>query len=277
MATLNTAQLLRIERDYGSVTAGRFADIVILDDLEKVHVDKTLIHGEVISDSGKMTVDLLPYQYPEWAKRTIHVPSSLRPEDLQIKVDDSCHEINVRTIVNSWPKEVIINTLAVEHGKIQPDVEKDLLSIAIVERHKNTGNIGKGFVTGFRIKEGAVASSIQHNSHNIVVIGTNYEDMAIAVNSIIQMGGGYSAVKNGKVVGQVELPIAGLLSEEDYRVVSKKLVAFEQVVMEDLKCGIERPLYTLVFFCAPGVPHAGLTDKGLINVDTMDFMDAVVQ
>ena len=276
MATLNTAQLLRLERDLGSISAGKIADIAVVDDLRSVCADKVVARGALVAEGGKMVLDLPQFTYPDWSKATVRLARRVVAEDFQIRVEAKHGEAKARVMVNAYPRECAVETLAVREGVVLPDTSRDILGIAVVERHKRTGNIGKAFAKGFGVQEGAVAASIEHNAGNIVVIGTGCNDMAVAVNRLADIGGGYVAAKGGKVVGEIPLPIAGMLSSQPYAVVAQEFVAFDRVLKEELGCRIDRPLWTLVFFCIPSGPHVGLTDRGLVNTDTMTFQDVIV-
>jgi adenine deaminase len=276
MATINVAEFLRLDRDLGSVTPGKIADIVVLDDLETVKVDKVLYRGKVVAEGGSLIQRPPRFEYPGWAKSTIHLQRPVRADDFPIPVTGTLGEVTVRVIQLGMPKQEMIQTLNVERGMIRPDQDRDILSVAVLDRHKRSGNIGKGFVTGTGIKNGAIASSVSHDAHNLFVIGTDFEAMAIAANQLASIGGGHVAVKGNAVIAQVELPIAGLMSEEPIEVVADKFKTFEGILCEQLGCTITHPLYFINFLCLPNIPHLGITDKGLINTDTMQIIEPIV-
>ncbi|MEM2813591.1 MAG: adenine deaminase C-terminal domain-containing protein, partial [Candidatus Methanomethylicia archaeon] len=170
--------------------------------------------------------------------------------------------------------------LPIFNGVVNVDVENDVLQVAVIERHKATGNIGLGFVRGFGLKRGSLASSISHDSHNIIVVGVNSSDMAYAVRKIIELGGGIAIVKDNSLLGCLPLPIAGLMSDENVYSVSNKLLELNKIVM-DIGCKLKEPFMTLSFIALPVIPELKITDKGLIwhNTDTgrMEFVNPIVE
>ncbi len=277
MATLNVADYFRIDRDYGSLAPGKFADILILDDLDKVKVDKVLVHGKLAAEKGALVKTPAPYEYPKWSKETIHIPRLVKPEDLQVKYSGECQAAHVRVIIPGMPKKETSAVLAVENGIVIPDQEKDVLCVAVIDRYSNTMGIGKGFVTGFGIRGGAVASSVSHDAHNIFLVGASYADMALAANRLVALGGGHVAVKAGKVIAEVALPIAGLISDKSVEAIASDFTNFERAIIQELDCKIQpHPLYEMNFLCLPNIPHMGITDKGLINSDRMEIVDTVI-
>jgi adenine deaminase len=148
--------------------------------------------------------------------------------------------------------------------------------VAVLDRHRKSGHIGRGFVTGIGIKNGAVASTVSHDAHNIFVLGTDFEAMAVAVNHLAAIGGGHVAVKGKDVVAQVGLPVAGLISEEPLEIVAAKFETFERVLRDQMGCSLAHPLYFINFLCLPNIPHLGITDQGLINTDTMQVIEPIL-
>lgn len=276
MATINTADFLRIDRDLGSIAPGKIADIVILDDLEAVRVDRVLFHGKLAAERGKLARKPARFAYPGWAKNTVHLRRPVRSDDLPLRVANERNMVQARVIQMGMPKQEMIRKLSVENGVVLPDPDRDILSVAVLDRHKKSGNIGRGFVTGIGIKNGAVASTVSHDAHNIFVIGTDFQAMAMAVNRLAAIGGGHVAVRGREVVAQVELPVAGLISEEPVEVVAAKFETFERVLCEQMGCSVAHPLYFINFLCLPNIPHLGITDQGLINTDTMQVIDPIL-
>lgn len=276
MATINVADYFRIDRDYGSITPGKFADILIMDNLENVQVSRVLVHGKVAAIDGKLVEPVEKYDYPDWAKNTIHVPSTISPDDFKIKVLEESGIANIRAIIPGMPKREASVQLKVEMGVVLPDIENDILSVAVIDRHSNNGAIGKGFVKGFGIKDGAIASSVNHDAHNIVIIGSNYHDMAVAANRLIELKGGIVVVKEGEVIADVALPIAGIISDVSIEKTAQKFKIIEEVLINELHCVLTpHPLYELNFLCLPNIPNLGITDKGLIDSNFMMIVEVV--
>lgn len=279
MATINVAQHLRMSRDFGSISPGRIADIVILDDLDLVLADKVLVHGKLVAEKGELIEQPPSFAYPRWAKETIHIKRKVIADDLAVRVDNGASEAKARVLIADIPKKAVIETLRVSDGIVLPDEGKDILSMAVLERHTGSGNSGTTFIKGTGIKNGALAGSVSHDAHNIWTIGTDHEYMALAVNELVNMRGGFAVVKNGEVIARMELPIGGLISEEPVEVVAKKFEEIEQVALKkELHCSMEGlPLFTLSVMSLPNIPEWGITDKGLIEVRTMALIDTVVE
>jgi len=214
MATINCAQCFMMDNEMGSVTPGKCADIILVDSPETFNVKKVFIDGELVAENGKMLCEFPEFTYLDFAMNTMHIGEKITPDTFKIKTD-KIDKVTVRAIeiiparVGDYERHI---TLDVKDGFIESDISQDTLKTFVFERHNNTGKHGVGFVKGFNIKCGAMASTVAHDAHNLLVIGTNDEDMALAANTLIECGGGMCAVQNGKVLGVVELPLAGLMN-----------------------------------------------------------------
>ncbi|HID16177.1 MAG TPA: adenine deaminase, partial [Candidatus Atribacteria bacterium] len=214
-----------------------------------------------------MTIPIRKYEYPKYAKKTIKVKRKVNRNDFKFKVKDK-KKVKIRVIKikeNSILTEQSTETMEVEEGEIKANLEKDIIKISVIERHKATGNMSLGFVKGFGIKSGAAASTVAHDSHNIIVIGVSEEDMAKAVNKLIEIGGGMIVVKDGRLLALVELPVAGLISEDEAEVVCRKIEKLKQA-WKELECKIKSPFMTMSILALPVIPELRITDKGLIDV-----------
>jgi adenine deaminase len=154
---------------------------------------------------------------------------------------------------------------------VEPDLEQDVVKIAVVERHGKNGNIATGFVHGFGLKAGAIASTVSHDSHNICVVGTSDEDIAVAANRLGEIEGGFVVVRDGKVLAELPLPIAGLMSDQPYEVVREELRKLRHAA-EELGSVLEEPFLQLAFVALPVIPHLKITDRGLVDVDKFEFV-----
>jgi adenine deaminase len=276
MASLNAAELMRIDRDVGAVAPGRFADLVILDDLASFATSSVIHHGQFASRGDALVTSLAAFSYPDWARDTMHLGAQLTNADMALAVDQP-GPIAVNVVEFGGPKTMREAHVPVVNGRAMPDVASDVLSIAVVERHRGTGAIGRGFVGGLGIAGGAVASSVNHDSHNIFVVGDSHDDMALAANSVAAAGGGYCAVVDGAVRELVPLPIAGLLSDQPLADVASGLAAIEKILVEELGCSIVyRPMYALNFLCLPNIPNVGVTDQGIIDTESMTLVASVL-
>ena len=167
--------------------------------------------------------------------------------------------------------------LRVEAGIVQPDAAADIASIAVIERHLNSGAIGRGFVGGLGIRGGAVACTVSHDSHNLFVVGDSHEAMAVAANALVEAQGGYCVVVGTEVRALVPLPIAGLLSDRPLAEVANGLDDVERALIDELGCTLPyRPIYALNFLCLPNIPDVGVTDQGVIETATMELLSTVV-
>jgi adenine deaminase len=161
--------------------------------------------------------------------------------------------------------------LPFREGRRHADPEHDLLKICVLERHGRNGNIGRGFVKGFGFREGALASSVGHDSHNLCVVGTTDEDMAVAVNRLLELGGGFVAVQSGRVLAELALPFAGLMCLEPFETVARKLYTLRAAV-KAMGCQLPEPFLQLAFLPLPVIPHLKITDLGLVDVDRFELV-----
>lgn len=275
MVTINTATCFRLEHEMGSVTPSKCADMVLITDLENCVVDEVFIDGELVAKKGKMIKEFNPYAYPDTVKNTVHL-NELTAKDFRIEADG---DVKVRTIKVGGGKTITeeeIVSMTAKNSELCSDVENDLLKICVFERHHGTGNVGKGFVKGFGIKYGALAQTVAHDAHNLLVIGTNDEDMTVAANALIACGGGLVAVKDGKVIALVELPIAGLMSESPVEVMNEKISNLENA-WRDLGCTLPSPFMTNSGISLACIPNLRLTDKGLVDCVNFKFVDLIVK
>jgi len=276
LATVNCAEHFRLDDDIGSVTPGRIADVVLVRDLKEFKPEIVIANGEIVARNGKFLGDLHKYRWPKWSTETIRLRREALPADFEITSDKERQTVRVIQIIEGQiiNKEVHAE-LEVKNGKIEASPDKDILKIACVERHKQTGNIGLAFVKGFELKEGAIASSVAHDHHNIAVVGANDANMAEAVNAIKRMRGGLVVVGRGKIIEKLELPVAGLMSTSSPDAVIERLEKLNRAAKR-LGCRLKAPFMILSFISLPTVPELGLTDKGLIDVRGHKIIDVRV-
>lgn len=268
MATVNTAKHFRIEDEIGSITPGRLADILLTDDLNTLKPNVVIFEGKVVSENGKLVNECKVGEYPEWIKHTVTLKNEISKDSFKVKT--SCKKDCVKVHVIDMIPDQIINThmiksLNVRNDEIELDINNDILKLAVVERYGKNGNVATGFVHGFGLKEGAMAYSMSHDHHNIVVVGTNEEDMAVAVNEIAKLNGGLCVVCNGLVKDSMSLPIGGLMSEKSADEVMDNMDRLNEEAKK-LGCEMKAPFMSLSFVSLPTVPDLGLTDKGLVDV-----------
>lgn len=269
MASLNPAEYFGLDRDIGGIAPGRLADILLIEDLENFVVQQVFVNGKRVAEKGRLLVDLPPTTYPDWMLHTVHIPNLLQPEDFALKTEHTHH---TTTHVLKVFREQIISVdepaeLTVAEGQILPDVRRDILKLAVVERHGKTTptHIGRGLVRGFGLKRGAIASSIAPDIHQIVVVGANDSDMALAVNRLVAIQGGIVVAQNGQVIAELPLPLGGLMSTQPYEQVIDDLTDISRAA-QALGCDLPAPLMTLAFAGCPTLTELKLSDKGLIDV-----------
>jgi len=260
MATLHPANYFGLHQ-LGAIAPGRQADLVFFSDLEHLCAEAVCCRGVAVAQNGKMDAAITP-------PMELTVPSSMnvRLDSLDFSIPAEGETIRIIEIV---PDQIMTGSrmerARIDQGNVVSDISRDILKLAVVERHHQTGNIGKGFVRGFQLKQGAIATSIAHDSHNIIVVGVSDADMRIAVDSVIQMGGGIAVAKDGSCLEKLPLPIGGLMSTEPLEQVEtclNRLIAASRT----LGCLLGDPFMTLSFLALPVIPELKLTDKGLVNV-----------
>jgi len=279
MATLNPAIAMRIDRDYGVVAAGRYADLLILGDLDTLSVESVLYHGElVVEDKAYRHTPAKPFTYPMAAKRTIKTKGPIAAETLKFRVNAVDGTATCQVLDVSGARKLIkVDSIPVKNGAIAPVPGSDICNLVVIDRHRENGKTGRGFVRHCGITRGALASTVNHNVHHLFAVGTNQDDMALALNRLIEIGGGYVAVRDGRVVGEVALPIIGMLSEMTLEELAAAFSAMDTALQEELGCtDPNRPLLSFSFMCSPVSLEAGLTDIGLVNSMTLEIEPVVL-
>lgn len=276
MVTLNVAEYYGVDDMVGGIAPGKYADIVLLGSLPQVDPKLVIAFGKVVAKDGRLLIDIPRFTYPEHVKKTVKLKRPLEASDFTVrskKVKEGVTRVHVIGVgEGEVPTKHLIEELPVVDGEIQPSIEKDVIRIAVVERHKMTGNIGLGFVKGFGIREGAVASTVAHDSHNLIIMGVDKEDMAYVGNLLAEVGGGMAAVRKEEVLGLVELPIAGLMSDEPVEKVAAKVERLKEA-WRQLGCTIESPFMTMSILALTVLPELRISDKGLLDTVQGKFID----
>jgi len=278
MVTINCAQCFRMDNELGSIAPGKCADVVFLKSLEDVAVTRVMIDGEVVSENGAMSFEMPPYEYPAWVTGSMHIAGGITPESFVIKAPDNAGDlVEVRTIEVLSGKVGNLETpvkLKVEDGRLRADVSQDVLKAVVFERHHETGTVGYGFVKGFGIQSGAMASTVAHDAHNLLVVGANDEDMALAANTLIECGGGMTIVQDGKVLGCVPLPIAGLMNDKPAAEMAE-LVSVMEEAWAKIGCKMVSPFMTMALIPLACLPELRLTNRGLVDCTTFSFVPLI--
>lgn len=252
----------------GVIVKGMQADYVVVDNLNDLNILKTYVAGKCVFDGENVLFDVEETEF----KNTFDV-SKKESEDFEISCDEPSADVNViRCFNGELITEAESATLETKNGFVQPDLEEDILKIAVVERYGGN-SIANGFITGFNLKKGAIASSVAHDSHNIVVVGTNSEDMANAVNCLIDNEGGF-AIVDGDFEDSLALPIAGLMTNEDSQEVAEKLEKLHKTAA-DFGCKLDSPFMTMSFMALLVIPAIKISDKGLFDCINFEFIDVI--
>lgn len=273
MATINCAEYFGLARDLGSVTPGKCADIVLLDDLEGFVARKVFIDGELVAEDGRALFSVEPYAWPDFMTHTMNLGFTPTADTFRIPVDLPDGTARVRAMAID-PGDTLTRSIVAEapvtDGSLQADPENDVLKVAVFDRHHGAeGTRAFGFVTGFGI-HGALAQTVSHDAHNLLVMGDNDEDMALAAATLAECGGGEVAVADGRVLALVELPVCGLMSTERVEVVAEK-VARARAAWEQMGCAMPSPFMTMGVMSLACVPELRLTNRGYVNCLTFEM------
>ena len=279
MATLNTAQHFGLERELGSIAPGRRADLIITSDLASLPIEMVFARGELLAQAGVLVADIPPFVYPASARDTVHLGRTLTARDFDIRhsADTSKVRVNVIGVVeNQAPTRALEADLAVNSGLIDMDPANDVCQIALVERHRATGDVVNAFVSGFGYdSDCAVASTVAHDSHHMIVVGTDKDDMAQAANRLHEVGGGIVVIKGGKELALVELPVAGLMSDQRAEIVADKAAAIVEA-MRICGCKLNNAYMQHSLLALVVIPELRISDKGLIDVRTFQKLDVIL-
>lgn len=277
MVTINPATYFGF-KDIGVLAPSKLADIAVIEDLEEMTVEGVFIEGKLVAYKGELLIDIPEYTYPSTVKDSVKI-DPIEEKDLEIYANASNVRIRaIEVIPDQNLTGTLEDTLRVTNGIVSPDTSKDLLEIACIERYGRTGNIGKAFVKGFGLREGAFAESVAHDTHNILVVGTNIRDMTLAVNRVIEMGGGLAIANRGRIVSDLRLPVGGLITDElSGHEVSKKIKEMESIVIDQLGCKIHAPFMHLSFLSLSTSPVWKISDKGLIDVNNFKVLSPVIE
>ncbi len=279
IASVNAAEYLKAERDIGSIVPGKIGDILLVHDLPKFAVCTVIANGKIVVHDGDFIAKLERPQYPSSMYSTVRLKRPVVPRDFAIKSSKKKRKAKVRVIgvtEGSLITEERKVVLRVKDGYVEPDIEQDVLKIVMVDRYDRSEMIGKGFIQGLGIKEGAIGSTYNALYENVVVVGTNDCDMAFAVNEIARKGGGFIAVQEGSVRACLELPLFGLLSDESLEIALAKVEKLHNAV-RDLGCSLKSPFHTLSFSCVAGeIGAVKLSHQGLYDVNRRRVIDTVV-
>lgn len=270
MATINAANCYNL-KNKGAIAPGYDADLIVLDNLEDLNVLEVYKEGQLVGKDKKPLFDVEKTDISKVID-TVRI-GDIKEEDLKIKL--SSNRVNVMKLLShSLVTKKVVREVKLDDGEFKYDKPRDILKLAVIERHNMTGNIGLGLVEGFNLKEGAIASTIAHDSHNIIVIGDNDEDMVRAIKEVSRVGGGITISSGGEILETLELKIAGLMSDKSMEEVNLKLENMLRISYDKLDVNPKlEPFMTLSFLALPVIPEVKLTDMGLFDVTKFEFID----
>lgn len=280
-ATLNAAESLQVDFEIGSIAPGKIADILLLDELPSFKISMVIANGQPVVRESRFLFELRSIEYPKFMHNTVKLHKTLEPKDFEIRVPKSKgKEVTIRVIgvregeLRTEDRRAIMK---VNNGLLCSDVERDLIKVLMVDRFHLSGRIGKSFVQGFKLKWGAIGTTYAPITQNLIVLGTNDRDMCFAANKIAEMGGGHIAVKEGKVLAQMELPLCGLLSDKLLEIVVEEQNKLYEAI-RSMGCEFVDPLPILAFLGpAPELGTLKICDKGIVNVTKLRMEPLIVE
>jgi len=281
MVTINTAEHFGLTREVGMIAPGRYGDVLLVSDLPSLQVDQVIAKGRLVADNTlketqaeRLLVDLPAYPYPDWATRSVNVGRTLKAEDFRLAAprDGQLMANVIGLIENQAPTRHLRLPVMAANGEVAMDMGRDILKIAVVERHKGDGRVMVGLVHGLGFNVPcAIATTVAHDSHQMIVVGSSEAEMAAAANELARAGGGQVMVRQGQVIGQVQLPIAGLMSNERAEIVAQKAAT----VLEGFKacgCTMNNPNMQISLSALVVIPELRISDLGLVDVTRFEFV-----
>ncbi|PWE28893.1 adenine deaminase [Maritimibacter sp. 55A14] len=276
MATINTATHFGLERELGSIAPGRRADVILTSDLRTLPIHGVLARGQPVAVAGEISVDCPHLAWPDDVRATVHLGKHLAAEDFAIAAPEGANRVRARVIgvvENQAPTKALSAELPVADGRVSGDERRDICQIALVERHRGTGGVVNGFVSGFGYRgRMAIASTVAHDSHHMIVVGTDRDMMAAAANRLGEVGGGITVWKDGAELALVELPIAGLMSDapaEDVAASAERMVH----AMADCGCRLNNAYMQHSLLALVVIPELRISDLGLVDVSRFELTD----
>ncbi len=274
MATINTARHFGVERELGSITPGRRADVVLTSDLRALPVEMVVAQGRLVAEDGRLLVDCPRIDWPDSARNSVHLGRVLTAADFRVPAEGREADVRVIGVIeNQAPTRALTATLPIRDGEVVPEgVER----IALVERHKGTGGVVNAFVSGFGYQgRMAVASTVAHDSHHMIVVGTCGENMAAASARLAELGGGITVFRDGAELAHVALPIAGLMSDRPAAEVAEAAEAVNRAI-RDCGCTLNNAIMQHVLLALVVIPELRISDLGLVDVTRFEICDVVM-
>lgn len=277
MATINTAEYFGVSNDVGMLAPGRFADILLVNDLNDFSVEMVVSKGKTVSQAGHILMDIPEYCYPDWSVDSVHLKKPITSDDFVISTKfTDLVKVNVIGIIeNQAPTRHLVIELPVVNGELKADDTQNLAKVAVVERHKGNGVVQKGFVSGFCFNVPcAVATTVAHDSHQMIIVGNDDHSMAMAANELQKCGGGQVVIAGNQICGLVELPIGGIMSNEAGQTVARK-AANVLAGFRECGCHLNNPNMQLSLLGLVVIPEIRISDLGLLDVTQMKMIELI--
>ncbi len=271
MATINTATHFGLEREIGSLAPGRRADVILTSDLVTLPIELVIARGRIVAENGVSLAEFPHYDWPDTARNTVHLGHALGADDFQIKAPEGANTARaniIGVVENQAPTQALKADLPVRDGLVEGT--GDICQIALVERHRATGGVTNAFVSGFGYQDRmAMASTVAHDSHHMIVVGTDRAQMARAANRLAEVGGGITIFRDGQELALVELPIAGLMSDSPASDVAQAAERMMQA-MRDCGCSLNNAYMQHSLLALVVIPELRISDKGLVDVRSFE-------
>ena len=272
MATINTATHFGLERELGSIAPGRRADMILTSDLSELPIDSVYARGVHVAEKGELLVDCPHYAWPETARNTVHLARTLSAGDFDIPAPDGANSVRAKVIgvvENQAPTKALVKDLPVKDGLVQ--CTEDVCQISLVERHRATGQVTNGFVSGFGYQGTmAIASTVAHDSHHLIVVGTDKTMMASATNRLEEVGGGVTVWKEGVEIALIRLPIAGLMSDSPAKEVAEDAQKMLDAMIE-CGCALNNAFMQHSLLALVVIPELRISDLGIVDVTKFEL------
>jgi len=275
IASLNTATYYGLDKDLGGIAPGKLADIVAFNNLQDFAIDKVFVGGNLVVDKGMILVKQKSFRYPSWARKTMHVKKKLQASDFCIKPPkERVKDGKVNVVLANLQTDIITRQdsaeLKVINDNVMASKEQDVWKVAVIDRHWGSGRIGLGFMKGFKTNVDAFADTINVVENQLVVIGTDEAQMAIAANTVIEMNGGLAVVKDGVVIAKYQMDVAGLMSSKNFYDAEKEYEGMNDTLKMH-GCPFNKPLKILFFVTFVALPELRFTHNGMVNVKKREY------
>lgn len=277
MCSINAAQAGRVDHWVGSITPGRYADILIVKDLTEFTIEKVYANGELMAENRQNIKTYHTPEYPAYFYNTMALNNPITPEDIHIKAPTKANSAEV-IVMQLLPNQIRIKRnaiLNVENGIVQPDPNQDVCYISVTDRYTGDGKTASAFIGGFSLKEGAFATSLSPDDDNIICIGANVEDMVIAINRLFALGGGQIVVCNGAIKAELPLPICGIMSEISAEEMKNQEEKLKKATSQQ-GVSMSNPFFSQIFLSITAIPEYAITDQGLVSYETKDYNNPII-